>query len=103
MDVFCTTSKFPNLGWNWEKNCPPLHIYCAHLWEDNFVRHIYDICDLSLGSMYHMIFKADALAFSKKARDLIVDHGDWYVGEYFSYFIIWGITTVHLLPRIVLD
>ena len=68
MDVFCTTSKFPNLGWNWEKNCPPIHIYCSDLWEDNFVHHIYEICNLFLGSMYHMIFKTDALDFSEKRQ-----------------------------------
>ena len=103
MDVFCTTSKFPNLGWNWQKNCPPIHIYYSNLWEDNFFCRIYEICDLFLGSMYHMIFKDDALAFSEKARDLIVEYGDWYMGESFSYFIIWGSTTVHLLPRFVPD
>ena len=81
MDIFCMTSKFPNLCWNWEKNCPLVHIYYADLWEDNFVRRIYDICDLFLGSMYHMIFKADAPAFSAKAMALIVVHGDWYVGD----------------------
>ena len=88
MDVFCTTSKFPNLGWNWENNCPPVHIYCFDWWEDNFFHRIYDLCDLFLGSMYHMIFKADAPTFSAKSMALIVVHGDWYVGEYFSYFRI---------------
>ena len=73
------------------------------MWEDNFVPHIYDICDLFLGSMYHKIFKADASTFSVTARDLISLHGDWYVREYFSYLRIWGSNTVHLLARIILD
>ena len=51
MDVFCTTLKFPNLGWNWQKNCPNVHIYCSDMWEDNFVCCIYEICDIFLGSM----------------------------------------------------
>ena len=34
---------------------------------------------------------------------MIALHGDWYVGEYFSYIHIWGGNTVHLLPRIVMD
>ena len=97
------TSKFPNLGWNWQKNCPPVHVYCSNPWEDNVVRRIYEICDLFLGSMYHMIFKVNALTFSAKAKALIVVHGDWYVGGYFSYFRIWGSNTIHLLPRIVPD
>ena len=60
--------------------------------------------------MYHMIFKDDASAFSEKSRDLIVEYGDliveyedWYMGEYFSYFRIWGSKTVHLLMKFVLD
>ena len=73
------------------------------MWEGNFVRRIYDICDLFLGSMYHKIFKANAPTFSAKYRALITLHGDWYVKEYFSYFRIWGSNTVHLLLRIVLD
>ena len=26
MDVFCATLAFPDLGWNWKKNCPLVHI-----------------------------------------------------------------------------
>ena len=26
MDVFCATSAFPALGWNWNKNSPSVHI-----------------------------------------------------------------------------
>ena len=29
MDVFCATSSFRDLGWNWKKDCPPVHIYCS--------------------------------------------------------------------------
>ena len=64
MDFFCATSSFLDLGWNWQKDCPPVHIYCYDMWEDNFVPHIYEICDLFLGSMYHKIFKANVVAFS---------------------------------------
>ena len=53
--------------------------------------------------MYHNVFKDDTPTFLQSARDLITLHGDWYVGEYFSYFKIWGSNTVHLLPRIVPD
>ena len=40
MDIFCTTSSFPNLGWNWKKDCPMVHIYFSDMWEDSFVPHI---------------------------------------------------------------
>ena len=91
MDAFYATSPFPALNWNWDKNCPPIHIYCFDMWEDNFILRSYEICGLFLSSMYYKIFKADALAFSERARTLISLHGDWDVGEYFSYIRIWGI------------
>ena len=85
LDVFCATYSFLAMGWNWSKTSPPVHIYCSYMWEDNFVPQIYEICDLFVGSMYHNIFKADAPYFCERVRALITLHGDWYVGEYFSY------------------
>ena len=76
MDVFCATSAFPTLGWNWSKNSLPIHIYCSDMWEDNFIPRVYDICDLVLGSMYHKIFKADAPTFSNRATTLIALRSD---------------------------
>ena len=81
----------------------PVHIYCYGMWEDNFIPRLYEIWDLFLGSMYHKTSKADAPTFSERARELISLHGDWYVGEYFSYMRIGGSNTVHILPKIVLD
>ena len=92
------TSLFPDLCWNWQKDCPPVHIYFSDMWEDIFVPYIYDICHLFLGSMCHNIFKGNAPTFSVTTRDSISLHD---VGEYFSYFRIWGSNTVHLLSRIV--
>ena len=73
------------------------------MWDNNFIPHVYELCDLFLRSMYYKIFKADAHAFSQKARELISVYGNWYVGEYLSYIRIWGMNIVHLLPRIVPD
>ena len=53
--------------------------------------------------MHQKIYKADSLALSKRARDLITLHVDWYVGEYFSYIRIWGRNIVNLFLRIVSD
>ena len=103
MDAFCACSCFLELNWNWSEKCPLVHIYCADIWDDNFIPRVYELCDLFLTSMYYKVFKADALAFSQKARELISVYGDWYVGEYFSYIRIWGSNIVYLLPRIVLD
>ena len=46
MDEFYVTSPFLTLNWNWDKNCPPVHIYCSDIWEDNFIPRVYEICDL---------------------------------------------------------
>ena len=103
MDVFCATSSFPTMGWNWTKTSPLVHIYCSNMWEDNFIPWIYEICDHFIGSMYKMIFKGDSPTFSKGAKALIYFLRDWYVGEYFSYIHVLGSNTIHLLPRIVSD
>ena len=68
MDAFSACSCTPELNWNWSKKCPPIHIYCADMWDGNFIPRVYELGDLFLGSMYYKIFKADALAFSEKAR-----------------------------------
>ena len=103
MDVFCATSSFPAMGWNWSKTSPLVHIYCSDMWEDNFVPWICEICDLFLGSMYQIIFREDAPTFFERAKDLISLHGDWYVGEYLSYIRILGNNKVHMLPIILPD
>ena len=71
------------------------------MWDGNFIPHVYELCDLFLGSMYYNIFKVDAPAFSKSSREMISMFGDWYVGQFFSYIRIWGSNIVHLLPIIV--
>ena len=85
MDVFCATSSFPTMGWDWTKTSPLVHMYSSTLWEDNFIPHIYEICDQFIGSMYEKKFKGDAPTFSERAKALISLMGDWYVGESFSY------------------
>ena len=101
IDVFCATSSFPAMGWNWTRTSPLVHIYCSDMCEDNFFHLIYEISDHLIGSIYQMIFKGDAPTFSERTRALISLMGDWYVGEYFSYIWIWGRNTVHLLSKIV--
>ena len=31
MDAFCATSPFPDLNWNWNKNCASVHIYFSDM------------------------------------------------------------------------
>ena len=65
--------------------------------------YINNICQHSLGTIYFLIFKKEAPAFSPEATGFIGTMGDWYAGENFLYIIIWGSNTVHMLPKIVPD
>ena len=64
MDAFCASTAFSALNWNWTKKYPLVHIYCADMWDNNFIPRVYELCDLFLGSMYYNIFKADTHTFS---------------------------------------
>ena len=61
----------------------------------------YDICEHFFVSIYFSIFKQEAHTFSAEAMTFIATMGDWYVGESFSYIIIWGRNIVHMFPNIV--
>ena len=69
----------------------------------NYPSRFYDICEHFLGNIYFSIFKKEALTFSAEARTFISTMGGWYVGESFSYIIIWGRNIVHMFPNIVPD
>ena len=72
MDAFCACSSFPERNWDWKEKCLPIHIYCADMWDDNFIFRVYELCDLFLGSMYCKFFKVDAPAFSEKLGNLFL-------------------------------
>ena len=72
MDALCACSCFPELNWNWSEKCPPVHIYCADMWDDNFIPHVYELCDLFLGSMYCKFLKLMLLHFMKKLGNLFM-------------------------------
>ena len=82
---------------------PSMPIYYSELWDTNYAPRFYDIYQYFLGTIYFLIFKKEAPAFSPKAIGLFGTMGDWYVGENFSHIKIWGNNTVHMLPRIVPD
>ena len=53
--------------------------------------------------VYFMLYKKDSPRLFEHAKSLVSTMGYWYIGEYFTYIIIWGSRFVHLLPRIVPD
>ena len=103
IEAFCTKFQYPNLGWNYTLPVPLLPIYYSSLWDTKYATMFYDICEHFLGSIYFTIFKGEAPSFSKEYKTFIAKMGDWYVGESFSYIIIWGSNTIHMLPKIVPD
>ena len=76
VDAFCACPCIPEINWNWSEKFPPVHIYCADMWDDNFIPHVYELYDMFLKSMYCKNFKVDAPAFSEKSRELIYVYGD---------------------------
>ena len=100
-DILCAEFEYLNLGWKWSFSAPPVPIYYSELWDTNYAPRFYDICQHFLGTIYFSIFNKEAPPFSPEATGLIGTMGDWYVGEYFLYIIIWGSNTIHMLPKIV--
>ena len=102
-DIMCSSFTFPLLKLHWSFKTPPLHIYCATLWEDNYKPHIHDICENFLCLAYLIIFKVNAPILLEDAIHLFSTMGDWYCGDFFTYIKIWGHNSFHLCPRFVLD
>ena len=101
VDIFCPKFHYPNLGWSRVLPALPIHIYHAELWNTNYVTKFYDICENFLGWVYFLIFKKEAPAFSPKSKNIIATMGDWYVSESFSYIRVFGISTSHMIPKVV--
>jgi hypothetical protein len=56
IDAICSSIQFTDLGWNWDQNQPPIHVYFSKLWSINYKRHFYDICNLFLSPLYTILF-----------------------------------------------
>ena len=91
------------MGWSWELQAPPVHIYHLELWDTNYVTRFYDICESFLDQVYFLIFNKEAPAFSLEEKTLIATMGYWHVGESFTYIRIFGSNAAHMLPKVVPD
>ena len=50
-----------------------------------------------------MTLSKEAPAFSPKEKSLIATMGNWYVGESFTYIMVYGSNMAHMFPKVVPD
>lgn len=104
VDAVCSSNSFPLMGWTWNPDMPPVHIYCGKLWASNFKKHFYEICDNFMAPLHSLVFNKPAPRLSIEARNTVRSIGDWYIQEFYTYIRILGHTSApHLLPKYVPD
>jgi hypothetical protein len=104
IDVVCSSIQFPTFGWSWDQNQPLVHVYCSELWEVNYKKHIYDICDFFLAPLHTIIFGYPTYRISKESMATLKDIADWYMRKYYTYIKVYGNSRApHILPRYVPD
>lgn len=88
VDLMCVSFTFPYMNWACNVKCPLIHVYFPNLCENNYMEHIYDICDNFIYVVNYIIFNKTAPRLSKEARQSIENIGDLYVCEFFTYIRI---------------
>jgi hypothetical protein len=87
IDVICSSTPFPNLGWNWDMDHPHVHVYCSELWDIKYKRYFYDICDHFLSPLYTISFWFLRYRISNESRYGMKGIVDWYIVKYYTYVI----------------
>jgi hypothetical protein len=81
-----------------------VHVYCSELWDINYKKYIYDICDCFLAPLHTIIFGYPTYRISREAMAGMKDIADWYLGKYYTYIRVYGNSKApHLLPKYVPD
>ena len=52
LDVICANREYPSLGWKWESNLSPIHVYCKMLWENKYNEDYAFICNGLFSTIY---------------------------------------------------
>jgi hypothetical protein len=82
----------------------PVHVYFSKIWNINYKRYFYDICDYFLSPLYTTIYGFLRHRISSEARDGMKGIVDWYLGKYYTYIRVYGTTRApHILPYFVPD
>jgi hypothetical protein len=104
IDAICSSVQFLDLGWNWDQNQTPIHVYFSELWSINYRKFFYDICNLFLAPLHTVLFRFPRHGISLEARTRMKGIVEWYFFKYYSYIRVYGTTgSPHLLPYFVPD
>jgi hypothetical protein len=77
-------------------------VYCSELWNINYKRYFYDICDYFLSPLYTIIYGFPRHKISSEARAGMKGIIDWYLGKYYTYIRVYGTTGApHIFPYFV--
>jgi hypothetical protein len=102
--AICSSVQFPAFGWDLNQDQPLIHVYFSELWDANYKRYIYDICDFFLAPLHIIIFCYSAYKLSKEAMVGIKGIEDWYLGKYYTYIRVYvNSKAPHLLPKYIPD
>jgi hypothetical protein len=74
----------------------------VQIWDVNYKKHIYDICDYFLAPLHTIIFGYTPYRISKESMATLKDIADWYMGKYYTYIRVYGNSEApHILPKYV--
>jgi hypothetical protein len=100
----CVAHHFPRMAWEWNPSLFPIHVYYFQLWEDNYKKQFYEICENFLVPMYVIIYKQNPIRISTESMQAIKEIWDWYIGKQYAYIRIYGSTGApHRLPKYILE
>jgi hypothetical protein len=105
MDVVCSMTPFPLMGWSWTPNSvEPIHIYHSKPWEDKAKDFFYEICNWVAVPMHTAIYVYPP----PRIFDKIVTHLGkityQYIEENFNYIRVFRCSVPpHALPKFLPD
>jgi hypothetical protein len=104
IDAIYSSIQFPALDGIGTKINLLVHIYCSNLWNINYKKYLYNICDYFLAPLYTIIFGFPRYKISKEAMAGMKGIEYWYLGKYYTYIRVYGSTGApHLFPYFVQD
>jgi hypothetical protein len=72
------------------------------LWDNNYKKYLYDICDHFLAPLFSVIFNQHPHRLSQGVIEALKDIGDWYMGKHYTYIRVFGCAHApHILPKYV--
>lgn len=88
----CSSIEYPSLGWKWEPNLLPVHVYYKMLWENIYKEDYEFICNVLFYTLYQVLFSEESPCMSLEGKNMVKEYGDWYMTLDGVYIIIHGST-----------